>query len=220
MRKVCVALLGAVLAVGSLPAITVTWNWNSYAGESLNGDTANVAIYMVYSQKQLTSGTQVVSAANVGYGTKSEVKAEGDTAGSSWASATLPDGANPSFFGPDAAGTATDEAGTRFTNSVGFGDETLKSGYYYLVVFNNKVVDQATKYAVAQAGAVGGTAVENGYLGIEGNQFVDPDGTPLPGKYLDPTWMFGTFRDAAPEPTALALLALGVAGAALRRRVR
>lgn len=215
MRKVCVALLGAVLAVGSLPAITVTWNWNSYAGESLNGDTANVAIYMVYSQKQLTSGTQVVSAANVGYGTKSEVKAEGDTAGSSWASATLPDGADVSKYGPDVAGTVDG-----FTNSVGFGNATLQSGYYYLVVFNNKVVDNATKYAVAQAGVVGGVAVENGHLEIEGNQFVGPDGEPLQGLYIDPTWMFGTFRDAAPEPTALALLALGVAGAALRRRVR
>ena len=213
MRKVCVALLGAVLAVGSLPAITVTWNWNSYAGESLNGDTADVAIYMVYSQAKLTSGTQVVSAANVGYG--SAPGAEGDTAGSSWSAGSVPSGANAKTFGPDVAGPTSG-----FVNSVGFGNQVLQSGYYYLVVFNDKTVSEATKYAVAQAGAVGGTAVENGHLEIDGNQFVGPDGKPLPGQYLDPTWMFGTFRDAAPEPTALALLALGVAGAALRRRVR
>ncbi len=216
MRKVCVALLGAVLAVGSLPAITVTWNWNSYAGESLNGGTANVAIYMVYSQKQLTSGTQVVSAANVDYGSASG--AEGDTVGSSWSAGSVPSGANAKTFGPDVAGPT---AG--FVNSVGFGNQVLQSGYYYLVVFNNKVVDQATKYAVAQAGAVGDVALVDGKLTDEiiGNSsFVGPDGEPLPGQYLDPTWMFGTFRDAAPEPTALALLALGLAGAALRRRVR
>ena len=215
MRKGLLALLG-VMAVGSVSAITVTWNWNSNGAESWESDSA---IYLVYSTSQLTSGTQAVTAVNgsgkegVGQGYGHNSSAEGDTAGSTFQSAQASGTQvikGPAFSDPD----------TGFTNSVGFGEQALQSGYYYLVIFNNKAVDQATQYRVAQAGAVGGQPVTNGYLEVGGNQWVGPDGGSLPGQYIDPTWMWGTYWHPAPEPTALALLALGVAGVALRRRVR
>lgn len=213
MRKVLFVLLG-VLAVESLSAVAVTWNWNSNAGTSLNGSSS---FYFVYSESRLTSGTQVVSAVNAslgenvkGYG--SATGAEGDTAGSSFVP-NVPSGPQTVV-----KGNATNITG--YTNHVGLGNVALQSGHYYLVVFNDPNIEDATKYAVAQAGALGGVAVENGYLQVSDDQFVLPGNPPLPGQFIDPTWMFGTFRDAAPEPTALALLALGVAGAALRRRVR
>ena len=215
MRKGLLALLG-VMAVGSVSAITVTWNWNSNGAGSWESDSA---IYLVYSTSQLTSGTQAVTAVNgsgkegVGQGYGHNSSAEGDTAGSTFQSAQA--SGTQVIKGP-----ASSDPDTGFTNSVGFGEQALQSGYYYLVIFNNKAVDQATQYKVAQAGAVGGQQVTNGHLEVAGNQWVGPDGSPLPGQFIDPTWMWGTYWHPAPEPTALALLALGVAGVALRRRVR
>ena len=211
MRKGLLALLG-VMAVGSASAITVAWQWNSNGAGSWESSSA---IYLVYSNSQLTSGTQAVTAVNGSgkEGVGSGYKGEGDTAGSTFQSATV--------SGTQViAGPASSDSGTGFKNSVGFGYQALQSGYYYLVIFNNKAVDQATQYKVAQAGAVGGQQVTNGYLEVAGNQWVGPDGSPLPGQFIDPTWMWGTYWHPAPEPTALALLALGVAGVALRRRVR
>ena len=40
------------------------------------------------------------------------------------------------------------------------------------------------------------------------------------GQFIEIPWLGGNWRDAVvPEPTALALLALGVAGLALRRKI-
>ena len=212
MRKCLLAALGAMV-VGYASAVTVSWQWNSNAPGTWE---SNSSVYFVYSTTQLTSGTQVVTAVNntiagEGYGTESG--AEGDTAGSSFVAAD-------SISGQTVQGPATDKSpATGYTNHVGFGNVT-NAGYYYLVIFNNTNVADATKYAVAQAGTVGGVVCENGYVNVNGNDYVTPDGAPIKAEFLDPTWIGGTYRDAAPEPTALALLALGLAGAALRRRVR
>ena len=220
MRKGLLALLG-VMAVGTVSAITIQWDWNSNGAGNWE---SNSAMYLVYSNSQLTSGTQAVTAVNnsgkdgVGQGYGHTPGAAGDTAGSSFQSAVA--------SGTQViAGPSTNFASPGYANNVGFGSQTLQSGYYYLVIFNNSAVDQATQYRVAQAGAVGaqigaGEQLTNGYLEVGGDHWVGPSGEPLSVLFIDPTWMWGTYWHPAPEPTALALLALGVAGVALRRRVR
>ncbi len=212
MRKCLLAAFGAMI-VGYASAVTVSWQWNSNASGTWE---SNSSVYFVYSTTQLTSGTQVVTAVNneiggQGYGTASG--AEGDTAGSTFVSAS-------DISGQDVRGPAKEKnPATGYTNHVGFGNVT-NEGYYYLVIFNNSNVADATKYAVAQAGTVGNTVCDNGYVNVAGSDYVTPDGKPIKAEFIDPTWIAGTFHAPMPEPTALALLALGLAGAALRRRVR
>lgn len=102
------------------------------------------------------------------------------------------------------------------TGVVGFNNGLPDSGTYYcyFALFNNTDPKSADSYAIAQAG-------ENGQIDFsdyEGS-IPGPGGAPDPVLFLDPTWLAGNYK-AAPEPTALALLALGVAGVALRRRIR
>lgn len=102
------------------------------------------------------------------------------------------------------------------TGIVGFNDGLPESETYYcyFALFNNKVPQSADSYAIAQAG-------ENGQIDFSDykGSTPGPGGAPDPVLFLDPTWLAGNYK-AAPEPTALALLALGVAGVALRRRIR
>ncbi len=213
MRKVLFALLGVAIS-GMVSAITCEWSWSS------NGSAwqSNSAIYMVYSQVQLDAD-QVVSAANVSYG--SSVTGEKNSTGGAWTSPTMP-GSNTIVVSSPATKSNT-EAGS-IQGNAGFSEGNFVwndsmfgegGGYFYLVIFNSTSADTATEFAVAQAG-------ESGHLVKNGNGVAipRPGEDPLPINYIDPVWIGGTFRDAAPEPTALALLALGVAGAALRRRVR
>lgn len=80
--------------------------------------------------------------------------------------------------------------------------------YYYMVVYSKTNPDQ---YAVAGGIQYGlGTGIYD--------QTVD-DEKPEFGDYVDLGWIGGTWNAAlVPEPTVLALLALGVAGVALRRK--
>ncbi len=211
MRKVLFALLGVAIS-GMVSAITCEWSWPS------NGSAwqSNSAIYMVYSQAQLEAD-QVVSAANVSYGSTGAK----NSTGGAWANPDMPE-SNTIVVSSPATKSDTD-AGSVWGNA-GFSEANFawndsmfgeNSGYFYLVIFNSSVASAATEFAVAQAGE-SGHLVKNG----DGVAIPRPGEDPLPIDYIDPVWIGGTFRDAAPEPTALALLALGVAGAALRRRVR
>lgn len=212
MRKVLFALLGVAVG-GMASAITCEWSWQS------NGSTwqASSAIYMVYSQAQLDAD-QVVSAANVSYGSATGAQ---NSTGGSWSSPSMPGSntvvvSNPAIKSETEAGSVWGNAG--FSEANFAWDDSMfgeNGGYFYLVIFNSNAGNTATEFAVAQAGE-SGHLVKNG----DGVAIPRPGEDPLPIDYIDPVWIGGTFREAAPEPTALALLALGVAGAALRRRVR
>lgn len=96
-------------------------------------------------------------------------------------------------------------------------NELPNSGEYYCyfaLIDNTANPDSVESFAIAQAGKDGLVNFED--LMTSGP---NPGNDPVAIDFLDPTWLAGGYR-AAPEPTALALLALGVAGVALRRRIR
>ena len=210
MKRSLLFIVGACFA-GLASAISTSWHWTSNGSDWQTSSS----VYFVYSTTKIETGAEVVAAANAGYGAAGAASAAGDTAGSAWdSSVTAPDGA--ATLGHKL--TISPTSGN--TVDVGIKSPSLPERgnyYFYLVVFNNSNASDATAYAVAQAGATGEVYLENQV----GNQQVYPTETaPDPLQFLDPVWIAGTYREAAPEPTALALLALGLAGAALRRRVR
>lgn len=128
-----------------------------------------------------------------------------------------------------AAKTPVSEGGGRVDGAVGAGkdggihqftitDVTLTDGaYYYLVIFKGGVTT-SDQYAVSNAVQYTGTPQTDNANGIYG---ADAAGTPPDvGDFYMPGWMGGSWTapQTAPEPTVLALLALGAAGLALRRR--
>lgn len=101
------------------------------------------------------------------------------------------------------------------TGIVGFNGLPDSGTYYcYFALFNNTNPQSADSYAIAQAGENGQIDFSSLRVSVPG-----PYQEPVAVGYLDPFWLAGNYK-AAPEPTALALLALGVAGVALRRRIR
>lgn len=215
MKKACIALLGLCFA-GMASALTMGWQWTAIDKNLVEGSS----FYMVYSQKQAESVEQVVAAAS-----GNKYGATTPAIGSGWGSTLDTTDVGTSSLGffdvaPNEGATVGNPVTARPQVSVTFNsgnkpmfdtDVTSGNGYLYFVIFNDVDVSKATQFAVG--------CIKDPVKITEDGQVVGPGGALDPVDFLAPVWLGGTHR-AAPEPTALALLALGIAGVALRRRVR
>lgn len=218
MRRFLLALM-MTLVVASLQAITIKWSLPDYDGV----DGVNVAelaaspssFYFVYAQAvQDGDGTQppwdsAAAVANAREGGYKITAADNTGAGSV---TTLLGGATN--FDVDPVMGGRNGKIQLSLNEAGLGT----GGYFYLVVFTEPDASGEATYIVSQAVQYTGTEKTDAINGIYGTT-VDGDAPNL-GAYVDVTWMGESWTGvAAPEPTALALLALGVAGLALRRKI-
>ena len=212
MRRFLLALL-MTLVVASLQAITI--NWQIYASEftwDQNLTTAD-SVYFVYSQSGDLSAADVSEGNYTGYKVSAAANGAGTVTAVGGAASVTGLAPTLSVFGTGEAAGSKSYASMSL-NGTGFG-----SGYFYLVVFNTNAddVSEYDDYAVSKAVqyTAGQSNKENGIY----DTTVD-GGAPEIGDFVEVSWVGGTWQSAlVPEPTALALLALGIAGVALRRKI-
>lgn len=211
MKKFCLALIGLVFG-GVASAITIGWQWSALDSNLVAGSS----YYMVYSTNGNLTAEEAVAAASGGQynGIGSGWGSSLNTAGKTVEGTTVIPGSDDNVTDVIVDPNGSDVVLT-FDNDNGFNLPTTgegENGYLYLVIFNDKNIGNADQFAVAKAPTTV-TVNDEGQV-VQGDHQL-PDSL----KFQAPVWLGGTHR-AAPEPTTLALLALGIAGVALRRRVR
>ena len=198
-------LMFSVCIVTALHAVTIAWTvpnsqyeWLVRSGSEVPVvDTSKVGVYFVYTASKVDD---ISTIAPKPAGSKPTTVA----------SATMSDTAR---FSLEALANGTIGAEAEFLNLSG----TSATGYFYMVVFSieNKtenlyMVAGGSKYVKGSEATTG--IYDSSVTGVE---------PPSADDYAEISIIGGTWTAAkTPEPTALALLALGMAGVALRRKVR
>ena len=226
MRRFLLALLMTTV-VASLQAITINWQ---VANSEFAWADEGVSTFLVYSQTDGLTAAEVYTAAqgyevaDKNYKTYNGYKVSpGATLGASGSVTSINsptvDAAELNSYMTFGFGSAENGTlGSKAFVNVDLEDTAFGSGFFYLVVFKTGT-DNGTNDLYAVSRAVQYTTGESN--AANGIYDINVDGAaPEMGQYIEISWMGGTWTTATtPEPTALALLALGVAGLALRRKI-